>query len=160
MTHQNPENAELNKDVVRRFYEAVLTTPGPDFATIKALTDEQEVELNWGHPESGVYFGADIGPARHRMHQLTGLDVTAITIDELIADGPSRVVVVATNSGTDIHNNSWKMTVLELVDVRDGKIVKKRSFYQDTALLRDISLEREQALAAQATGDQDGTTGS
>lgn len=52
------------------------------------------------------------------------------------------------------------MTVLELVDVRDGKIVKKRSFYQDTALLRDISLEREQALAAQATGDQDVTTGS
>jgi ketosteroid isomerase-like protein len=69
------------------------------------------------------------------------------------------VVVVATNSGTDIHGNSWKTTVLELVDVTDGKIVKKRSFYQDTALLRDISLEREQALASQATGDQDGTTG-
>ncbi|WP_328923501.1 hypothetical protein OG429_01890 [Streptomyces sp. NBC_00190] len=39
------------------------------------------------------------------------------------------------------------MTVIELVDVIDGKIAKKRTFYQDTALLRDISLEREAALA-------------
>jgi predicted glycosyltransferase len=67
MNQQKLENAELNKDVVRRFYDAVLTTPGPDFATIKALTDEQEVELNWSHLASGVYFGADIGPAPHRI---------------------------------------------------------------------------------------------
>ncbi|MGR6912647.1 hypothetical protein ACU635_00135 [[Actinomadura] parvosata] len=39
------------------------------------------------------------------MHELTGLDVQAISIDELIADGPTRVVVVATNSGTDAHGN-------------------------------------------------------
>lgn len=42
------------------------------------------------------------------------------------------------------------MTVLELVDVANGKITKKRSFYQDTALLRDVSLEREAALAQKA----------
>ncbi|MEV1174806.1 hypothetical protein, partial [Nonomuraea sp. NPDC049784] len=130
--------------------EAVLRGPGgPDFATIKELTDEQEIELNWGHPDSGVYRGAAIGPARHRMHELTGLDIPAISIDGLIADGPTRVVV-ATNSGTDIHANLWRMTVLELVDVTNGKITKKRSFYQDTALLRDISLEREAALAQKA----------
>lgn len=84
------------------------------------------------------------------MHHLIGLDVAAIGIDELIAEGPTRVVVVATNSGTDLHGTPWSMTVLELVDVIDvidGKITKKRSFYQDTALLRDISLEREAALA-------------
>ncbi|MGI5290498.1 hypothetical protein ACQEVF_45230 [Nonomuraea polychroma] len=80
------------------------------------------------------------------MHELTGLDISAISIDELIANGPTRVVV-ATNSGTDIHGNLWRMTVLELVDVANGKITKKRSFYRDTALLRDISLEREAALA-------------
>ncbi|MDP4511507.1 nuclear transport factor 2 family protein [Nonomuraea turcica] len=146
-----PTEPELNKEVVRRFYEAVLRVPGgPDFATIKELTDEQEIELNWGHPDSGVYGGAAIGPARHRMHELTRLDISAISIDELIADGPTRVVVVATNSGTDIHGNPWRMTVLELVDVANGKITKKRSFYQDTALLRDISLEREAALAQKA----------
>ncbi|MGJ6968850.1 hypothetical protein ACSDR0_43805 [Streptosporangium sp. G11] len=55
-----------------------------------------------------------------------------------------------TNSGTDIHGNPWRMTVLELVDVANGKITKKRSFYQDTALLREISLEREAALAQKA----------
>lgn len=52
MTRQNPNYAELNKDVVRRFYKAALAIPGPDFATIKALTDEQEVELNWGIPQA------------------------------------------------------------------------------------------------------------
>ena len=87
------------------------------------------------------------------MHELTGLDVMSIQIDELIADGPTRVVVVATNSGTDVHGAPWKMTVLELVDVVDGKIAKKRSFYQDTARLRDISLERERTLAD--AGNQD-----
>ncbi|WP_433380484.1 nuclear transport factor 2 family protein [Streptosporangium sp. CA-115845] len=110
----------------------------------------RHIELNWGHPDSGVHRGAAIGPARHRMHELTGLDIPAISIDELIADGPTRVVVVATNSGTDIHGNPWRMTVLELVDVANGKITKKRLFYQDTALPRDISLEREAALAQKA----------
>ena len=57
----------MNKDVVRRFYEAVLRTPGgPDFATIKELTDEQEVELDWGPPRQrrppGI--GHRPGPAR------------------------------------------------------------------------------------------------
>lgn len=151
MPRENPTQPELNKEVVRRFYEAVLrVSGGPDFATIKELTDEQEIELNWGHPDSGLHRGAAIGLARHRMHELTGLDISAISIDELIADGPTRVVVVATNSGTDIHGNPWRMTVLELVDVANGKITKKRSFYQDTALLRDISLEREAALAQKA----------
>jgi ketosteroid isomerase-like protein len=153
MAGEHPTQADQNKDVVRRFYEAVLRTPGgPDFATIKELTDEQEVELNWGHPDSGVHTGAAIGPARHKMHDLTGLDVAAISIDELIAEGPTRVVVVATNSGTDIHGTRWTMTVLELVDVVRGKITKKRSFYQDTTLLRDISLEREKALARDTGG--------
>lgn len=47
----HPTRADRNKDVVRRFYEAVLREPGgPDFATIRELTDEQEVELNWGTP--------------------------------------------------------------------------------------------------------------
>ncbi|GAA4662027.1 MULTISPECIES: nuclear transport factor 2 family protein [Amycolatopsis] len=150
MSRERPTQAELNKDVVRRFYEAVLrASGGPDFATIKELSDEHEVELNWGHPDSGVHKGAAIGPARERMHELTGLDVGAISIDELIAEGPTRVVVVATNSGTDVHGTPWTMTVLELVDVVDGKITKKRSFYQDTALLRDIALEREAVLAQQ-----------
>ncbi|KAB8189062.1 hypothetical protein FH608_042145 [Nonomuraea phyllanthi] len=151
MPSENPTQPELNKEVVRRFYEAVLRVPGsPDFATIEELTDEQEIELNWGHPASGVHRGAAIGPARHRMHELTGLDIQAVSIEELVADGPTRVVVVATNGGTDIHGNPWRMTVLELVDVANGKITRKRSFYQDTALLRDISLQREAALARKA----------
>ncbi|GHE35187.1 MULTISPECIES: nuclear transport factor 2 family protein [Streptomyces] len=147
----HPTRADRNKDVVRRFYEAVLREPGgPDFATIRELTDEQEVELNWGHPDSGVHRGAAIGPARHRMHLLTGMDPSALVVEELLAEGPTRVVVVATNSGTDVHGVPWTMTVLELVDVVDGRITRKRSFYQDTALLRDIALEREAALGREA----------
>ncbi|EGG43805.1 hypothetical protein SGM_6146 [Streptomyces griseoaurantiacus M045] len=147
----HPTRADRNKDVVRRFYEAVLREPGgPDFATIRELTDEQEVELNWGHPDSGVHRGAAIGPVRHRMHLLTGMDPSALVVEELLAEGPTRVVVVATNSGTDVHGVPWTMTVLELVDVVDGRITRKRSFYQDTALLRDIALESEAALGREA----------
>lgn len=40
MTSGHPTRADLNKDVVRRFYEAVLRVPGgPDFATINELSD-------------------------------------------------------------------------------------------------------------------------
>ncbi|QFY09733.1 hypothetical protein GBF35_26530 [Nonomuraea phyllanthi] len=77
------------------------------------------------------------------------MDIQAVSIEELVADGPTRVVV-ATNGGTDIHGNPWRMTVLELVDVANGKITRKRPFYQDTTLLRDISLQREAALARKA----------
>lgn len=62
------------------------------------------------------------------------------------AGGPTRVVVEATNNGTDLAGNPWTMTVVELVDVIDGKITKKRTFFEDPARLRNIMAERESAL--------------
>ncbi|WP_431683738.1 hypothetical protein [Kitasatospora sp. KL5] len=84
------------------------------------------------------------------MHRLTGLDITTIGVDGLIAEDRTRVVVVATSSGTDVDGVPWAMNVLEPADVVNGKITRKRSSYQDTALLRDTSLEREAVLAQEA----------
>ncbi|MEV6213018.1 hypothetical protein [Kitasatospora sp. NPDC051914] len=42
------------------------------------MAGEQEAELNRDHPDSGFQRGAAIGPARHRMHLLTGLSITTI----------------------------------------------------------------------------------
>lgn len=66
--------------------------------------------------QRGVHKGARIGPARRGAHQLAGPDFTTLTLGELIAGGPVCVVVVATNTSSDIHGNPRKMTVLELVD--------------------------------------------
>ncbi|GII94280.1 nuclear transport factor 2 family protein [Sinosporangium siamense] len=99
---------------------------------VNGMVMKNAVPSNTSTRYSGVYRGAAIGLARHRMYEPTGLDIRAISIDELIAEGPTRVVV-ATNSGTDIHGKPWRMTVLELVDVTNGKITRKRSFYQNTA---------------------------
>jgi len=89
---------------------------------------------------------AEIAVGRHRLHELCGYTTADHTSFRYYADGPARVVVEAVNNGTDLAGNAWSMTVVELVDVVDGKIAKKRTFFEDPARLREIMLEREAAL--------------
>lgn len=146
MPSEQPTQADLNRDLVRRYYDTILDPAGPDFAAIEAFCAADHVdEFNWGHPDSGAFTGADAMPARQRMIRLIGSDHTKATIDEIIADGPTRVVGLITNGGTDLAGNPWSMTVIQLMEVVDGKITSTRNFFQNAALLRDMALEREAA---------------
>jgi ketosteroid isomerase-like protein len=145
--------AEQNIAVVRGFYDA-LGTGGDDglgedamARVIDTFRHEKEIQLNLEAPYGGTYVGpADIGVGRHRLHELCGYTSADHSSFRYYADGPTRVVVEATNNGTDLAGDPWSMTVVELVDVIDGKIAKKRTFFEDPARLRDIMIEREAAL--------------
>lgn len=144
--------AEQNIAVVRGFYDALggggegLGEDGMALV-IDTFKNEKEIHLNLDAPYGGTYVGpAEIAVGRHRLHELCGYTSADHSSFKYYADGPTRVVVEATNNGTDLAGNPWSMTVVELVDVIDGKIAKKRTFFEDPARLRDIMIEREATL--------------
>lgn len=153
MSSEGTSLAECNIAVVRGFYDALsmggdgrLSEDGMALV-MHAFENEQEIQLNLEAPYGGTYVGpAEIAVGRHRLHELCGYASPDPSSFKYYADGPTRVVVEATNNGTDLAGNPWSMTVVELVDVVDGKIVRKRTFFEDPALLRDIMNEREAAL--------------
>ena len=154
MSIEERAEAERNIAVVRGFYDA-LGSGGEDgelgenamAVVIDTFKNEKEIELNLGAPYGGTFVGpAEIAVGRHRLHELCGYTTADHTSFRYYADGPTRVVVEAINNGADLAGNAWSMTVVELVDVIDGKIAKKRTFFEDPARLREIMLEREAAL--------------
>ncbi|MFF1920293.1 hypothetical protein ACFVW8_06910 [Streptomyces sp. NPDC058221] len=48
--------------------------------------------------------------------------------------------------GGGLAGNPWSMIVVELIDVIDGKIARKRTFFVDPVRLRTSMIEREAAL--------------
>jgi ketosteroid isomerase-like protein len=155
MTSEEYAQAQYNKEVVRNLYDAILRPEGPDWAAIKAAhADEYSVEFNWGHPDyRGKLWNAENNmDARMRLIKLTASDSKQATIDAILADGPTRVVSLITNAGADLSGKPWKTTVVQVLELTDGKITSERMFFQDQVLLRDIALEREAAesVAAQS----------
>lgn len=153
MTSDETSRAERNIAVVRGFYDALATGGDGRLSedglalVVDTFENEEEVQLNLEAPYGGTYVGPiEIAVGRHRFHELCGYTAPDHSSYSYYADGPSRVVVEATNRGTDLAGTPWSMTVIELVDVVDGKIVRKRVFFEDPALLRDIMVEREVAL--------------
>jgi ketosteroid isomerase-like protein len=141
MTSEQLSQAERNKAAVSRAYAALGRH---DFAAAGEVLGSQEmIELNYSHPAGGVFHGADVGKARQRFSQLTGFDGVGTTIDEVIADGPTRVIALITNEGNGVDGKRWSMTCIHVLDVVDEKIINQRVFFQDTALLRDIAVANE-----------------
>jgi ketosteroid isomerase-like protein len=153
MSSEDTSQAERNIAVVRGFYDALAMAGngklGEDSRALVLHTfeNEEQIQLNLEAPYGGTYVGpTDIAIARHRLHELCGYTSADQSSFSYYADGPTRVVVEATNNGSDLAGNPWSMTIVELADVVDGKIVRKQTFFEDPALLRDIMIEREAAL--------------
>jgi ketosteroid isomerase-like protein len=134
--------AELNKDVVQRHFDAAISG---DRVTANALNaDDYLSQLTYGHPDGGTFQGlAEVGSARARMISLLG--ITGIKLKEIIADGPVRVVALVDAEGTDESGEPWFMPCVELIQVVDGKIAEVRMFYQDTVRLLELARAREAA---------------
>jgi ketosteroid isomerase-like protein len=146
MTTEESAQAQRNKQVVRALYDAILRPDGPDLEAIEAVYDENYVvEFNWGHPDyRGRWWSAEENiPARMRLIHLIRSDFGPV--GAILADGPSRVVSLITNEGTDLAGKPWKTDVIHLFELANGKLTRERVFFQDQVLLRDIALEREAA---------------
>lgn len=115
----------------------------------RPFKDEREIQLNLDAPHGGAYVGpTEIAVGRHRLHELCGYTSADHSSFKFYADGPTRVVVEATNDGTDLAGNPWSMTVVELVDVIDGKIAKKRTSVQAAFVLRALEAFLDLSAAA------------
>lgn len=154
MIEEMQSQAEKNIAVVRGFYDALaggeedgeLSEEGLA-RVVDTFKNEKTIELNLGEPYGGVYVGpAEIAVGRHRLHELCGYTAADHASFRYYASGPTRVVVEAINNGADLAGHPWSMTVVELVDVVDGKISRKRTFFENPALLTRIMLEREADL--------------
>jgi len=142
MAEEWPSQAELNKEVVQRHFDAAISG---DRAAANALNaDGYRSQLTYGHPDGGTFQGlAEVGRARARMISLLG--ITGIELKEIIADGPARVVALVDAKGLDAAGEPWVMPCVELLQVVDGKIAEVRMFYQDTVRLLELARAREAA---------------
>lgn len=148
------ELTDRDRDVVAGFYAAMTRgeqaggfAPADLAAVQDFFENEREVEINLPAPVGGTFHGPDeIAVGRHRMHELCGFTHRDHSRDENVADGPGRVVCIGVNHAEDVDGTPWSMTVIELVDLEDGKVVRKRVFFQDPEFLRRIAVERQRLL--------------
>lgn len=157
----NTELAARDRDVVAGFYGAMTRAEQnggfspDDLARVQDFFEnEREVEINLPAPVGGTFHGPDdIAIGRHRMHELCGFTHRDHTQDENIADGPGRVICIGVNHGEDTEGTPWSMTVIELVDLEDGKVIRKRVFFQDAEFLGEIARKREALIKDRLIGD-------
>ncbi|MBT0773637.1 hypothetical protein KIH74_32130 [Kineosporia sp. J2-2] len=154
MTTTPQQQTDHDRAVVSGFYAAMTRaeqnggfTPEDLATVVDFFENEREVEINLPAPVGGVFHGPDdIAVGRHRMHELCGFTHRDHTQDEYIADGPGRVICIGVNHGEDTEGTPWSMTVIELVDLEDGKVIRKRVFFQDAEFLGQIARQRETTI--------------
>lgn len=142
MADGHRSQAASNKALVERRFAAAIRG---DRAAVDATQDEHyRLGLHYGHPAGGTFQGKEqIAAARATMMSLIG--VSGLSLTEVIADGPNRVVAIVETTGTDAAGEPWSMPVVEVITVVDGAITETQLYFQDSARLRDIAREREPA---------------
>ena len=130
------DQTERNRTVIQRLYAAA--TAG-DSAAIESLIDDSCVlTQSPGHPVPGTWTGREA--MLQGMAQVFGvLRNTGITVHEIVADGPTRVIGLVDAHGTDTSGDAYEMPVAEIFEVADGKVTEIRPFYWDQIRLREIT---------------------
>jgi ketosteroid isomerase-like protein len=142
MASNELSQAQANKALVERLYAAAMS--GERDAVVALRHEDYTLELNYGHPAAGTFQGKDeIEAGRGKMISLLG--ISKFWLDEVVAEGPERVVALVGASGTDADGEEWSMAAVELLRVVDGQVVETKLYYRDSAKLRDIALGRESA---------------
>jgi ketosteroid isomerase-like protein len=136
------DQAAANKALVERRFEAAMSG---DRETVAALQAEgYTVEFSYGHPAEGTFQGKEqIAVARGTMLLLLG--ITGFRVDEVITEGPHRVIALAGAEGADVAGEPWSMELFEVLTVVDGLVAEERLLFKDTARLREIARAREEA---------------
>lgn len=89
------------------------------------------------HPVPGPWVGIDrIVAAFGEWMPL--IKPAAMSLVELVADGPERVIAIAEARGVSADGTPWSMPAAEFLTVRDGMIVEAQVFYWDLVKLREL----------------------
>ena len=136
MTATTPQTTtDRNREIVRNVYE--IGDRGAMAELGQYMADDYTLTQAPGHPVPGHWTGPDADAAAARVFQTLG--TTGITIREIVADGPHRVVGLVDAHGTAHDGTPWTMSVAEWFWIDDGKVTDIRPFYWDLVELRRIA---------------------
>jgi ketosteroid isomerase-like protein len=124
-----------NREIVRKVYE--IADRGAMAEHGQYMSDGYGLTQAPGHPVPGHWTGPDADAAIARVFQACGN--TGITVREIVADGPHRVIGLVDARGIARDGQPWIMPVAECFWIEDGKVTDIRPFYWDLVELRRIA---------------------
>jgi ketosteroid isomerase-like protein len=124
-----------NRDLIRRVYE--IGDSGDLARLAELMSDDYTLTQAPGHPIHGRWSGQAATEAGGRVFKACG--ITGITVHEIIADGPNRVIGLVEAHGTDTEGQAWTMPVAECFWIENDKVTDIRPFYWDLVELRRIA---------------------
>ncbi|AXG76404.1 nuclear transport factor 2 family protein [Streptomyces paludis] len=129
---------ERNREAVRRLYDGVIAG---DLSALGPLhSPDYRVTQAPGHPVPGTRIGPEAGVAGGRTFAALGIE--GLTVQEIVADGPHRVIGLVELYGTDSEGAPWTMPVAECFLLEDGLITEIRPYYWDMVEVRRIAGNR------------------
>ncbi|EQB15931.1 hypothetical protein RLDS_09445 [Sphingobium lactosutens DS20] len=140
-TQEELDVTQRNRDHVRWIYECVNNG---DFAGL-AATRRPDYRLMQapGHPAAGTWIGEEATAVGGR--GFAALGTSSITVHEIVADGPHRVIGLIDLHGTDGDGNPWTMPVAECWWFEDGLMAEVRPFYWNMIEVQRIVGSRSDA---------------
>jgi ketosteroid isomerase-like protein len=126
---------EHNREIVKRMY-AVADSGDLDQLS-ELVAEDYTLTQAPGHPVPGYWQGKAAADAGSRVFRT--LNVTGVTVQEIVADGPHRVIGLVQSHGTDTNGQPWTMPVAECFWIENGKVTDIRPFYWDLIELRRIA---------------------
>ncbi|GAA1236384.1 nuclear transport factor 2 family protein [Pseudonocardia alaniniphila] len=126
---------ERNRELIRQVY--ALAAAGDLEAVAPFHSDDYRLSQSPSHPVPGSWTGAAATDAGIEIFRACG--TSGVTVLEIVADGPHRVVAIVDAHGTaPVSGERWTMLVSEHFWIEDGRITEIRPFYWDPAGLRRI----------------------
>ena len=126
--------ADQNRELIRQVY--TLANAGELGQIASFYAEDYRLTQSPGHPVPGSWIGREATEASIRVFNTCGTN--RVTIHEIIADGPHRVIGIVDAHGTTPGGMDWTMPISEHFWIEDGKITDIRPFYWDPAGLRRL----------------------
>lgn len=127
--------AAANRELAAKLYAA---EEAGDFEGVLAcFSADCEFNVPENHPVPGPWLGIDRIVAAFG-EWMPMIKPTGMSLVELVADGPERVIALAEARGISADGTPWSMPAAEFLTVRDGKIVETKVFYWDLVKLREL----------------------
>ncbi|AXG77703.1 nuclear transport factor 2 family protein [Streptomyces paludis] len=127
--------ADRNREIVRKVYEVADSGALGELGTY--LSDSYTLVRPAGGPVPGQWNGSDADAALGRLFPMVG--TRSVTVREIVADGPNRVIGLVDAHGVNPAGESWTMPVAELFWVEGGKVTEIRPYYWDLVEFRRIA---------------------
>jgi ketosteroid isomerase-like protein len=141
MPKPSTDRPKRNKELIREVY--AVGDSGDLSRLASLMADDYVLTQADGHPVPGTWKGKNATAAAARVFARCG--TTGITVHELIADGPNRVIGLVDAHGIDPNGQPWTMPVAECFWVENGKVTDIRPFYWDLVTLRQTIGAAEQS---------------